>query len=362
MTSLPEFTPPYRERLVLFTGENSDAPEQPQKISGRVQLSREMSLSEFYAAWVKPMCRDAPGRDEGTVEQDELALARWSEITGDPPLKQIDDWICAEFVKQLRKRKGLGGNPEISPNTIRKTCGHLQFMLDRASPKSRRNRKGAGLFDLESPYLERPKKRSKPPVTNFTLHEIGAWMDACQYASQTSNLYGIPAVKWWRSLVRFVYNTGLRIDTVMECTWDMVGRNKPDFITIPPEVYKGGEHGLEMYLNGWARQAIDEIRTAGFNKLFPWRGWPKSSSWLQSRRRAILRRSTIVAHRRFGFHGLRRALASWVGPINGLLAKIILGHVTNDVTAECYINPDTMREILSKVPQPGQMVQKGLGF
>lgn len=328
--------------------------------SPRSKLNAEMTLTQFAEAYYFPVCRAAQSSASGTLTLDRQALEMWRTYTGDPPLRIIDDFTCAQFVAGIKSRPGYRGAEHVSPNTVRKLARHLQAILDRAGRRSRRNRLGAGLFGDQVPYIERPKARRKPPRDNFTLDEIAIWLSACDSALATRNLLGIVPAKWWRALVLFLYNTGLRIDTAMRIEWAMLDAQERDWLEVPASIYKGGEHGLSLYINAPAREAVESIRQFSDPRVFPWKGWPQSASWLQACRRRMLAGAGIAEQRRFGFHGLRKALASWIAPRNWMMAKVILGHSTADVTKEHYVNPDVMREILDRVPQPAVMTQRSL--
>jgi integrase len=112
------------------------------------------------------------------------------------------------------------------------------------------------------------------------------------------------------------------------------------------------------FVNPWARAAIEPLRRAGYAEIFPWRHWPASQGWLQTCRRRQLAAAGLPEARRFGFHGLRRALATWIAPQNGMLASIVLGHKTGNVAKEHYVNPEAVRDVLLRVPQPGAITQQ----
>jgi integrase len=192
---------------------------------------------------------------------------------------------------------------------------------------------------------------------DFTLDEVGMWLGVCSRAAKTSNLLGVDPRRWWRAIVIFGFNTGLRIDTIMSATWEMMDRKKPGWITIPSTIYKGHKRGGEFYVNRHARAAIESIRLRSRERLFPWRGWPSSQRWLQESRRRLLNQSDIPQHRRFGFHGLRGALLTWLGGRNPMIASMVAGHSGRSggfsaVTRDYYVNPDAVRELLEAVPQP----------
>jgi integrase len=323
-------------------------------------LSACSTLTELYERFVLPMRRMPKRAAEGTIEQDRVALDLWVQYTGNPRISDIDSELCQAFIERISRRPGLRGRKTISANTIRKIAMHLQFILDCAGPEVRRDRPTAGLLDSRPPYIMRPDKVDKPATDDFTLGEIGLWLEACKHARQTANLMGIPAAKWWRALILFAYNTGLRIQSIMGAEWDMLDVYRPDWIVIPPEIYKGGKVGGRFFVNRQAREAAESIRRPGQSRLFPWQGWPKSASWLHVCRREILAHSQIPEHRRFGFHGLRKALITWIAPKNAMIASMVAGHRRGNVTRDCYVNPGVVQELLSRVPQPRRERQRDL--
>jgi hypothetical protein len=262
---------------------------------------------------------------------------------------------CQAFVEDLKKQPGQKSE-YLADNTVRKLCTNFQKILDLAGPKNRRNRSPAQLL-CDVPYLERPEAVHESPDGDFTLDEIGAWLGVCGRAAHAKNLLGINPKRWWTSLVIFIYNTGLRIDTTMSVTWEMVDRKKPGWITIPAAIYKGRKCGGNFYINSHARAAIEALRTRGRDRLFPWNGWPDSQRWLQENRCRLLRMTDIPLHRQFGFHGLRESLLTWLASKNPMVASIVGGHRGkadgfSAVTRDHYVNPDIVRELLEQVPQP----------
>jgi len=339
------------QRLSLFTGADARGQDDSQGIS------RGMTLPDFYAAYVLPIVRRLSSPK--TIEQDRNALRRWAELTPNPALDAIDDALAADFVDALAARTTRRGTI-ISPNTVRKTCTHLQLILDCAGPKTRRRRRTAQLLDAARvPYFERPPESHEEPSDIYTLDEIGLWLDACSTARRSMSLPWFNAARsarWWRALVIFAYNTGLRIETTMGATWDMIDRDpgRPGWMIVPAAIAKG-QRGGRYYVNRAARAAIESLGTKGADggqgNLFPWRGWPRSATWLHASRRNIQSRSQLPPARRIGFHGLRKALATWLAARNPMVASIVLGH-RGGVTQRHYVDPVIVAELLEQVPQP----------
>ncbi|HEX5444065.1 MAG TPA: hypothetical protein VFW87_09570, partial [Pirellulales bacterium] len=184
-----------------------------------------MSLSQFAAAYVLPYWLTERRTDQKTIGIYRQAIDRWSQLTCDPPLADIDDRTTSQFIAGL---SGLPGRKaeQISPATIHKLCRAIQTCLNLAGPKTPQHRKAQRLIS-DVPYLEKPTL-DEPEAgidDNFELAEIAAILAAC--ASMTTprrDTYtlrvrgrsitvlgtGIDPPAFWRSLVTFAYNTGER--------------------------------------------------------------------------------------------------------------------------------------------------------
>jgi integrase len=309
-----------------------------------VELSPEITTSQFFTAYVKPICLDPKNTQPKTFKAYQNALKHWRQLSGDPPVNQIDDRTCAKFTKSLSQRLN-GDGEKISPNTVRKICIHLQFVFDRLGPRNRQNRFGTNLL-ADSPYLQKPRRRIKPPTDNFSIKEISAWLEAAKCA-QAPRIRGITPAEWWTALILFIYNTGLRIGTALKLRWSMLVGN---FLTIDGSIYKGGD-GRQFTLSDRALEAIRPLRElqSDYPKIFP---WPYSESYLEKVRQKILKGSSIDETRQFGFHALRKALASELARVNPIIAQIAMGHTSIRTTAEHYINSESFVESLNKIPQP----------
>ncbi len=301
-----------------------------------------MTLSAFFVAYVEPIGLVASGASPTTIACYQESLAYWCAFTGDPPLAEIDEYTCAEFVAGLGKLPGMK-SPIISPNTVRKHCRHVQRVIDLAGPPDRKHRLAKGLVE-RPPYIARPDEREKPPEDSFTLDEITKWLGACEHATQP-RLAGITPEAWWRALVLFTYNTGLRIGTVLQLKWTM---RQDKWLVVPAECLKGGKKGQRFWLNKPARDALDSIDGIRLT-IFPWNLEVRS---LHRHREQLLRFAGLPEHRRFGFHGLRKALATSMARKNPIAAQRQLGHAALATTDKHYVHPDIMADAMENVPQP----------
>lgn len=324
---------------------------------GTPSAADTLTLSQFYDL-VAPRFRGDVQKE--TIRQDRLAIGRWREITKDPPLAQITMETGEVFRKGLEQRKYRG--EKISSNTVRKYLVAIQTILDLAGPTLRRELPRAELLE-RTPYLAKPKT-IRPSPSTYALSELDEVLRATAGAYQAKNLRGVPAATWWRSLVVFAYNTALRADTLMSITWELLDLDRRDWLTIPPNFLKHGQQEEDFFVNRYARQAIDALKPGAKPRdpIFAWEGWPEKFSGFYEHLRAIFAASTLPPRRqRLRLHGLRRTCLTWAIGENWLVAQIIAGHHTGNVTQEHYANRHRLvPPVLSRLPQPRPAGQKTL--
>jgi len=337
--------------LRIFRGDGADG----------AAAQHAMSLGEFFRRVFLPRLSPAPA--PRNVEQYEESVALWALYTGDPPLTQVDDRVAEAFVDHLSRRTWRG--QPIGCNTIRKHCVHLQAVLDFAGPEppgsKRKSFEPLGLFGFRSlAYPDRehwlprnapvlPKPPADPgngdPRGVFTLAEVGQWLAACRFAWQPP-LRDVRPEIWWRSLIVWSYNVGTRIGTTLALRWEML---QDDWIDIPAEALKGRRRGQRLPLNRFAREAAEAMRPAADPRIFP---WPYTHRWLQSCRRRLLARTPIPPERRFGFHGLRKCLATELWKVDPGAAQKALGHASPATTLRHYVGVCVLSDPVRRLDQP----------
>lgn len=324
---------------------------EPSAADSAAALSPQMTLAEFFREYFLPVCLVARGAAPRNVQQYRESIAYWRKFTLDPPLALIDDFTCAQFVRELAQVTGLKKGATLSPNTIRKHCFHAQTVLDAAGPKSRHNRKGTGLLP-DVPWIERPRQRKKDVTEVFTLDEIARILTACAAAkAPQQRRTGVEPAQWWRSLFEFDYNTGMRIGTLgaLEYAWLRHDEQYASMVMdIPPgRAYKRGD-AHKIPLNAAAVAAVERIRTDRV-RIFP---WPHTESWLHETRRRILRQAGLPRERQFGFHGVRRLYGTKMARINPIAGRKSLGHSNPKTFEDCYVGSSLWTEALDELPQP----------
>lgn len=343
--------------------------------------SLDWTLTQLYREHVLPKCREAgqPNRRPAspkTIEQDWIALRHWQRITGDPPLRRILDDLSAEFVARIMAESGPMGVP-LGQNAARKTCLHLQFMLNQAGPPNRRHPRALALFSdrkrwpVGLPVLPAPPAKEPDDERFFTLDQIAHLIDVARAKGPTlSNFLGVRGSVYWPNLILWTYNTGLRPETSMLARRTMIAARCPeDFIRIPAEIFKRHQQRPPFCINRWAREAVEAVRIEGSDGLFPWgvhsrsgeqRPWPAGHSRLFEAFREIADKAGLPADQHLAFSGFRKALLTWLAEHHPLLASIVAGHRGKSVVANHYTHYTAVRSALAQVPQPGRHVQKNL--
>lgn len=331
-------------QLRIFAPLEADGDAEPGSLAGRTSgpLTADLKLSEFFALAFVPLFLRPRNAAAATLVEYQRSIDCWVAITGDPPLKAIDDWHAGRFVEGLYKLPGKLKGTAIAPATVRKHCTQVQTVLDRAGPRSKGNRLGQGLIE-ETPFIPKPRVAKAPPLDVYTLSEIGRMVDAAGKAT-APRLDAVSARSWWRALFLTAYNTGLRIGTLRKIEY---GHVDGEWLNVPGEIYKGNAP-KRFWLTEQAREAIAGIRTAR-ESIFP---WPHCGRWLFANLKRIQEAAGMPAARCFGFHGFRKALGTELAAINPLAAQMALGHTNMKTTQEHYINPSVMVEAMRKMPQP----------
>jgi integrase len=317
-----------------------------------------MTLGEFFTAFFLPVVLQVRRAATRNITQYRESLALWKLYTSDPPLRFVDDFVIAQFLQGLASRPGKSGAERIGDNTVRKHVFHVQTVLDKCGPKSRKNRDAQKILD-EVPWISKPPAVDKIADDNFTIAELGKILDHCHVARAPLPLSQEQRTRYWVNLFLFAYNTGLRIGSLMALEWPMVQGQQ---ILLPARTAVKGRQNKRFPLNTPAAQALEEMRKISAacmaknfgtpGRVWPWRGWPSSQSWLQAKRKDILAAAGIPKERRFGFHGCRKAMCSESAAISAIGGSMAAGHKDMKTTMASYVNPKIIADTLAQLPQP----------
>lgn len=307
-------------------------------------LSPGLTVRQFFDGYVAPVC--VAGKAARTLDQYLESIALWEQLTPNPPLLRIDELTGAQYQRGLAARRGTDG--PLASNTVRKHVTAIQFILDRAGPKTRKLRDAKGLL-REVPYLPRPPLEVREVIDNFTLPEIAAIVSACLPGKVIrSKKLPVAPHAYWRAVFLFDYNAGPRIGSLTRLRFDRFYQDDLGWwVRAPTKKHRT----QDVYLNAHAMAAIDSIRTAR-ELVFP---WPYSHAHWHRARNRIFAAAGIPDARWFGTHGFRKAFATELAKIDGLAVSMALGHSAgprHKVAIDHYVNRCAMVAAINQLPQP----------
>jgi integrase len=337
--------------------------------------SLDWTLRMLYDRHVLPHCRLAPmlnrrPADPKTIEADRNALNHFDRLMGEVPLSRLTDDIFGEFITRLQSEPGPRGKV-LAQNTARKIGTHIEYIVAQAGPPSKRHPRAAWLFNdpnrwpLGVPMVPKPPVEASDEERFLSFEEIEALYDESRRSGPTMrHLMSVPGTVWWPNVFLLVYNTSLRINTVMLAERSMIGpgRVPDDFIKIPPLIFKKRMVRPPFCLNRYAQQAIEALRLPGVDRLVPWqckprkgptKPWPAGKSWFFAQFREIAARAGIdLRGQNLATNAFRKAANTWFTKHHPLYAPLIAGHAAKVMTVDVYTQYTAVREIVNQLPQP----------
>ncbi len=246
-----------------------------------------------------------------------LSLARWAEVLGrDPVLTDLQPLPVQQFVAARRAK--------VSTATALKDRVHVVALWNHAA-----RRRLVDQFPTLPP-LRAPKRIPRA----YRLEEVSALVRTALALDGT--VAGLPRGLWWATLIRSCWETGERCGSHWQLRWDDVELDRGT-VTFRAETRKGGSRDIQRAISaeqaGWLR----ELRAAGRAGLvWPW----ELSHCLLWRHLKLLALAAGVPHR--GFHGLRRASASYLAAAGGNATEH-LSHSSPTLARDHYLDPSIAR-------------------
>lgn len=194
-------------------------------------------------------------------------------------------------------------------------------------------------FAIEEGLIDepvRPIRRLKEPKRKaraWKLSEVSRILAALPGPGE--RICGLRASSWWKAFLLVMYDTGLRISTMMDLRWEYFYYSaREGLLRIPAEIVKDDED-LVHELSAQSLAALLAIRGSGSASIFPW-SCDRDRSWraLRNRHRKILQAAGLPwkSRRDGGFHKYRATTASYLKRGGGDSTEH-LGHSTPAVTA-----------------------------
>lgn len=259
-----------------------------------------------------------------TLEQYRIALNHLARFRS--PASQGAPLLVEDFSRQalLECRAGLLAAGD-SKATANKYCRHQMAVWRCAHELG---------FCSEPPSTIKKLKEEKRSPRAWTIDELGLILDCAGRAE--GQICGLRACSWWTAIFLTLYDTGLRISTVMALRWAHFDARRGE-LCVPAGIVKDQEE-LVLALSVQTLAALAALRGSGAAEIFPW-PFDRDHHWrvLRKHQRKILAEAGLTWKKREGgFHQYRRTTASYLRREGGDPTEH-LGHSTPAVT-RCYLD------------------------
>lgn len=339
--------PPRRPTFRLVTGDedSGDDSSRPGSSGG---LDPWMTLSEFFEQWYLPIVLIGRGQSQGTITVYRDALRWWKQLTGDPPLAQIDEYTISAFAEGLRstryRRGKLGPWRSLSEECQSKHLRTVRALLNGAGPGRDPKRPSKGLI-AHAPVVSVPHLEPEPKPT-FTLEQARQIVAAAAKFPHP-DLAGLWPGDWWRGYLGTLYVAGFRPGTVRLLEWPMlVQKESVWWLKVPRRIVPKTHKGIQVTLPTWLGDLLASWPRMGL-QMFP---YSRHKDTLGDDHKALQRAAgleqplELKAWRRFHGDQMERMglkLAEHIG-------RVALDHADAETTKRHYV--DLINELRLKLP------------
>ena len=251
------------------------------------------------------------------LTQFRLTIKRYSEHLGHEPTIEDLTGISVQRFISARKLK-------VSAATALKDRVHLVALWSHLFRLRR--------VDVAPAAVLPPMRAPRRVPRAYRAHEVAAILRAC--LATHGGIDGRPASIWHASLVRAAFETAERVGALLAVEWrdvDLAERA----ILLRAENRKGAHQDLLRPISPITAGWLAELRRDAGDRRLVWR-WDRTPTHLWAHFKSICKRAGVQPR---GYHGLRRAAASYIAAAGGLSeAAAALGHASASTTQAHYVD------------------------
>jgi integrase len=260
---------------------------------------------------VRELLASYPIRNSRTAAEYRAAAAAWDGFFLERDLGSISPEDLARFTSHLLETRSIA-----TANKIRRHCRALLGWAVQLNQ-----------IELVPQWKNLREPRRAPRA--FLREEFEQILR--RVGDLEGEICGVPASRWWRSLLLAIWYSGGRISAVLAVRWSDVLIGKGFYLRAAHQKHLADQ----FFIVG--RDALDALRLARLPErelVWPWRG--KRYQLFREFRR-ICEQAGVAIDPGPGplFHRLRRSTASYIRAAGGD-ATAQLGHSTSSVTSRYY--------------------------
>jgi integrase len=240
-----------------------------------------------------------------------LTLRRWEQFLGRPPaLADFDPLAVQRF---LNHRK-----TQVSAATAKKDRTHIVAIWSHAAKRR--------LVD-QFPTLPAIRAPQRIPRA-YRVQDVSALLTATQGLQGAAG--GLPAALWWSCILRLAWETAERVGAILQLRWDDVDLDALA-VVFRGETRKSGTRDIRRRISAELAAELRQIQRRPVDLVFPWHTQYTSIWW---RLRRLCEAAGVVPR---GFHGLRKAAASYVAAAGGNATEL-LDHSNPKLAKDHYLD------------------------
>ena len=236
-----------------------------------------------------------------------------------PTVADLDDMVVSKFLRWRAKTPHHGKIPK--PASVLKDRTQLVALWNFAARKR---------LAAEFPALARMRVAQRIPRA-YTAEDVAKMIRAGR--TRPRFVGGQPAAWWWPTLIYAAYCTAERISALLSLRWSEVDLDRCT-ITFLADTRKGCTRDIVRQITPELAKMMRARQKAPGDLVWHWDRVTRDSIWTSLK---ILCRKAGVTYR--GFHGLRRAAASYTAASQGRAAATALLDHSNPRLLEHYVDP-----------------------
>jgi integrase len=245
-----------------------------------------------------------------------LTLDRWGQFLGHPPeLADLEPLRVQSFLNHRRT--------VVAAATARKDRTHIVALWSHAAKRR--------LVD-EFPTLPPIRAPQRIPRA-YRVQDVSAIIRAASTLPGT--VCGMPASVWWSCIIRLCWETAERIGAVLQLRWDDVELDER-YVVFRGETRKGSVRDLRRDISADLAEQLRKMQRKPNDVVF---GWDRQYTSLWFALRQICGAANVTPR---GFHGFRKAAASYVAAAGGDATQL-LDHSNPKLAKDHYLDESIVR-------------------
>lgn len=258
----------------------------------------------------------------GTISRfREFLQAESNDTAREPMVSDLDDMVVSRFLRWRARTPSRSRQKIVRPASVLKDRTQLVAMWNFAARKR---------LAAEFPALARMRVAKRIPRA-YTADDVAKLIRTARQRPRVVG--GQPAAWWWPTLIYAAFCTAERISALLSLRWSEVDLDACTIVFLA-DTRKGHTRDIVRQITPELARMMRARQKAPGELVWNWDRVTRDSIWTSLK---LLCQKAGVTYR--GFHGLRRAAASYTAASQGRAAATALLDHSNPRLLEHYVDP-----------------------